>query len=89
MKINENFLLKNIAGKNVVVPVGAAAKNLNGMITLKNESAVYLWECFKEDTAMENVAEKISKEFDIEYEIAMGYVKSFVDKLLPHGVFGD
>ena len=87
MKINENFLLKTIAGKNVVVPVGDAAKCLNGMITLKNESSVYLWNCFKEDVLPEDVAEKIANEFDIEKEIAVTYVNSFVSKLSPYGVF--
>ena len=59
MKINDNFLLKNIAGKNVVVPVGDAGKSLNGMITLKNESSVYLWNCFKADISVEDVIDKI------------------------------
>ena len=89
MKINENYLLKKIAGKNIVVPVGAAAKNLNGMITLKNDSSLYLWECFKEDTTIETVAEKVSEEFGLELETAAEYVKKFVDALAPHGVFGE
>jgi len=89
MKINENFLLKNIAGKNVVVPVGSAGKNLNGMITLKNDSSVYLWKCFAEDVSPEEVAEKIVNEFGLEYEKATAYVNAFIEKLSPYGVFGE
>lgn len=87
MKINENFLLKNIAGKNVVVPVGEAGNLLNGMITLKNDSAVYLWNCFKEDISLEEVTDKIVKEFGIDREKATVYVCNFVEKLSPYGVF--
>ncbi|MBQ8165004.1 MAG: PqqD family protein [Clostridia bacterium] len=87
MKINESFLLKNIAGKNVVVPVGEAGKKLNGMITLKNDSSVYIWKCFKEDVSIEEVADKIVKEFNIDREKAVAYVNSFIEKLSPYGVF--
>ena len=89
MKINENYLLKKIAGKNIVVPVGDAAKNLNGMITLKNDSSLYLWECFKENTTITAVAEKISVEFGLEKEPAAMYVNNFVNQLTPYGVFGE
>ena len=89
MKINENYLLKKIAGKNIVVPVGDAAKNLNGMITLKNDSSLYLWECFKEDTTADIVAGKISEEFGLDIETAKSYVNNFIDKLTPYGVFGE
>lgn len=89
MKINEKFLLKNIAGKNVVVPVGDAGKYLNGMITLKNESSVYLWNCFKEDVSAEDVSAKITQEFGLEKEKADAYVNGFIKKLSPYGVFGE
>lgn len=87
MKINENFLLKNIAGKNVVVPVGDAGKCLNGMITLKNDSSVYLWNCFKSDVSVEEVIDKIVNEFGLEKTVAESYVNGFVAKLSPYGVF--
>ena len=87
MKINSSFLLKNIAGNNVVVPVGDAGKKLNGMITLKNDSSVYLWKCFEEETTEEEVVDKVIKEFGIEKDVAMGYVENFVTKLSSYGVF--
>lgn len=89
MKINDNFLLKNIAGKNVVIPVGDAGKSLNGMINLKNDSSVYIWNCFKEDVTAEYVAEKIVKEFGVDGEKAISYVNKFIEKLSPYGVFSE
>ena len=87
MKINQNFLLKKIAGNDVVVPVGEAGKKLNGMITLKNDSSVYLWKCFEEDVQPEEVVEKVVKEFNIDRDTAFRYVNGFIDKLSPYGVF--
>ena len=42
MKIKEGFVLRTIAGSNIVVPVGAASIDFNGMITL-NDSGAFLW----------------------------------------------
>ena len=43
MKRSENFLLQDVAGTLVVVPVGAAAVSFKGMLTL-NATGDYIWE---------------------------------------------
>ena len=40
MKLSENFVLKNIAGENVVMPVGEAVGKINGMIKLNPSAKV-------------------------------------------------
>lgn len=50
MKLNDNYILKTVAGTSVVVPVGEAAEEIHGMIRL-NDSAELVWkglECGKE-----------------------------------------
>ena len=42
MKIKKGFALRNIAGCEIVVPVGTASDSFNGMITL-NDSAAFFW----------------------------------------------
>ena len=42
MKIRKGFVLREVAGRQVVIATGDAAKNFNGIIKL-NESAVMLW----------------------------------------------
>ena len=39
MKIHDGFLLREVAGNYIVMPVGAAAERLNGMIKLNETSA--------------------------------------------------
>ena len=41
MKVKDGFVLRAIAGSNIVVPVGAATAQFNGMITL-NDSGAFL-----------------------------------------------
>ena len=43
MKIKSGFAKRNIAGSEIVVPVGNKAMEFNGMITL-NESGGFFWE---------------------------------------------
>ena len=43
MKRSEDFLLRDVAGTLVIVPVGEAVSAFPGMITL-NATAAYLWE---------------------------------------------
>lgn len=41
MKIKKGFTIRNIAGSNIVVPVGNAEKIFNGMITLNDSGAFF------------------------------------------------
>ena len=42
MKINENFVLRQVVDTYVVLPIGQATVDFNGMVTL-NESGAFLW----------------------------------------------
>lgn len=43
MKKSEDFILNDIAGNTVLIPVGDKAVSFNGIITL-NDTARFLWE---------------------------------------------
>ena len=47
MKRNTNFILREIAGENILVATGEAAQIFNGMITL-NEVASFIWKNVKQ-----------------------------------------
>ena len=54
MKVKNGFILRQVAGQNVVLPVDADL-NLNMMITL-NETGAFLWENLQEETDAETAA---------------------------------
>ena len=56
MKRNESFLLREVAGKQVVVPLGKAAVEFPGMLTL-NSTGVYLWELLKQEQTEDSLVE--------------------------------
>lgn len=80
MKINSGFVLKDIAGSFVIVPTGDNLVDFSAMITL-DEVGAFLWELLKEETTIENLADELCKEYDVEREIALADIQEFVDTL--------
>ena len=56
MQIKPGFAMRKIAGSNIVVPVGAASSDFNGMITL-NDTGAFLWNCFLQPTTEAQVVD--------------------------------
>ena len=80
MKIKDGFTLRNIAGSDIVVPVGNASKIFNGMITL-NDSGAFLWSALQKDTTIDEVVAKLTGEYEVSTEQATADVQKFVDML--------
>lgn len=77
MKIKDNFLLKEVAGDFIVVPVGENLVDFSAMIVL-NETAVFLWEVLKEDKKEEQLIEAILNEYDVDKVTAKKDVSEFI-----------
>lgn len=80
MKIKSGFAKRKIADSNIVVPVGKATNDFNGMITL-NESGSFFWDCLTSDTSVEEVVKKVTSEYDIDENTARKDIENFVDML--------
>lgn len=79
MKIKEGFVLQQVAGDTVVLPVGANL-DMNMMITL-NDTGRFLWECLEQDTTAEALVEALLGEYDVDRATAAKCVDDFVAKL--------
>ena len=79
MKLKKGFVLREVAGETVVVPVEAEL-NFNGMITL-NEAAKVLWNILENETSTEELVKAILSEFDVDEKTAQNDVDAFVQKL--------
>ena len=80
MKIKDGFVKRNIAGSNIVVPVGKGAKSFNAMITL-NDSAAFFWDCFQKDISIDECAELVCKEYDVDKDRAKADIEAFTAML--------
>lgn len=80
MKIKDGFAKREIAGSNIVVPVGKEALEFNGMITL-NDSASFFWDCFKNDITIDEAVELVTAEYDVDAQKAKSDIEKFVEML--------
>ena len=81
MKIKEGFMLRNVADNYIVVPVGKASLEFKGLINLNGVGA-FIWECLEKETTIEEVIDKVIKEYNIDNELATRDVNNFINKLV-------
>lgn len=86
MKIKEGFLLRNVAGNNVVVPIGEATINFNGMMSL-NETGAFLFGKLLEGTSKEQLIQDLMSEYDVNEEMATKDVENFILKVEREDLF--
>lgn len=80
MKIKENFMLRKVADTYVVVPVGDAVAEFNGMINL-NEAGAFLWQLLENETTAEQVVEALLQQYDVDEATAKRDVDKFINEL--------
>lgn len=80
MKVKQGYILRKVAGTYVVLPLGQATIEFNGMLTL-NESGAMMWELLQAGTTIETLAQKLITEYNISYEHALEDVKEFIGNL--------
>ena len=82
MKLKDGFILRQVAGKTVVLPCDEAL-DLNMMITL-NGTGAFLWDKLQEETTQEALVAALLAEYDVDEETASRSVAAFVEKLKSH-----
>lgn len=80
MKVNQEFLLKEIAGSFVVIPVSSILVDFDGMITL-NETGVFLWRLLEEERTFEDLLTELQKEYDVDEKTAREDIAAFLDEI--------
>ena len=85
MKIKEGFILREAAGKTMVIAVGPAMQSFSGIITL-NAPSVFLWHILEKGATEEELVSALLNEYEVEREVAEKDVKDFVAKLVSANV---
>lgn len=88
MKIRDTFILKTVAGENLVVPIGSKNISFNSVITL-NESGKFLWNVLKTHVTEEDLVKALIDEYDIGRETAKKDVEVFIRSLKENDILED
>lgn len=84
MKIKEGYMLRDVAGNQVVVPMGREAADFNGMISL-NDTGAFLWKLMERECTRDQLVKAILEEYDATEEQAEQGVDRFVRTVMENG----
>ena len=85
MKLNENYVLKTVAGTPVVVPVGDAISNIKGMITL-NGPAEVIWKALEQGKEFDEIVSQLKSEYDAPEDVLRADLTAFINKLEAYNI---
>ncbi len=80
MKIKDGFVLREVAGSFIVVAVGDAVKEFNGIVNL-NETGAFLWKMLEKGATKEQLIKALLGEYDVDEPTAEKDVSAFMEKL--------
>ena len=84
MQIKKGFVVREVGGQTVVVPVGKMSKEFHGLINL-NATGAFLWRFYTEEHSVEEGVAALCGEYDVAEEKAREDVQKFVDVLTRNG----
>ena len=85
MKTHPDFILRQIAGENILVPCGEAAKRLSGLINL-NSTAAFIWQNLNEAKDLDELTARVMEHFEIDEETARRDVNGLTAELILMGM---
>lgn len=80
MKIKEGFVTREIADTIVAVPTGELVNIFQGMIKL-TASSKFVWDLLQEDITIDEIANKLVKKYNIDFEKAKADTEKFIHNL--------
>lgn len=85
MRIDKEFILREIAGDYIIIPAGKTVLDFNGLITV-NEVGVSLWNMLQNEVTFEELIQGILDEYDVEESVAREDVQEFLAALIDVGI---
>ena len=85
MRVDKDFVLREIAGDYIIIPTGKTVLEFNGLITV-NEVGIDIWKMLQEEVTFEELVQGILNEYDVEEEVAREDIREFLDTLISGGI---
>lgn len=81
MKIQDGYVLREIAGQFMAIPIGSRVKDLHGLIAL-NETGAFLWKLLSsKDCDIYYLTNSLTSEYDVTDSDAQTAVTGFIEML--------
>ena len=80
MKIRSGYILRQVMDINVVLGIGSDAYVPNQIMSV-NEVGAFLWNLLEEGAEKQELVDKLTKEYDVDFSTASGGVDNFLAQL--------
>lgn len=78
MKTKKGFMLRSVGGRHVVVAIGKASEEFNGLIKL-NETGAFLWKQLEKGTTYDDMLSALLKEYEVDEATARQGIDAFIE----------
>ncbi|MDR2840730.1 MAG: PqqD family protein [Paludibacter sp.] len=78
--LKKNYVARSVANELIVVPLTNNVAQMNTLYTL-NETGKFVWENVQPDSTIDNLAQKMTEEFDVNQATALGDIQKFLDSI--------
>ena len=85
IRIEKEYVLRQIGDDYIIVPVGKSVLSFNGMITV-NETGAFLWEQLVKGTSKEGLLETLMETYEVTQEEAERDIDEFLDVLYKNNI---
>lgn len=80
LKVNDQFILRNVAGDNFLIPTGRSAIEVKGLI-LMSESGVLLYNKLKNGCTKEELVTTLTDEYEVSDKEAAQDTDAFIEQM--------
>lgn len=80
MKLKKEFILREVAGETLVVPVGSMALKFNGIISL-DPVGTLIWKALEQEKNRDEILAEILENFEVEKQVAEADMDEFLKQL--------
>ena len=85
MRVEKEFVLREIAGDYIIIPTGKTVLEFNGLVTV-NEVGVSLWNMLQEEITFDGLVAGILEEYDVDESVAREDIREFLDRMIDSGI---
>lgn len=80
MRLNGEFVIRQLLDDIIAVPVGQTILKFNGMIML-NDVSLLIWNCLEQDTDLDSIVAAVTEKFDVSEQTARTDIMTFLQQL--------
>ena len=88
MRIKDGYIIREVAGSNIVVPVGDEQVSFGGIMTL-NPVGAFVWKKLENGATKQELVEAVLSEYEVDRQTASADIDRYIEKLRQKNIIED